>query len=128
MPHIAVLEWESKFELRFNDYIAQRIGKTYQFVLIRDTEKSFTDIIGSVIAFEHREQFLALIVYANNPCVLLVLIHKTDVPYSVCFAEFVFAVWHNGIALFIQIAYRDIDLKTFFSCVGNQTPVLLKKL
>ena len=58
-------------------------------------------MVGAVIVFKHIEQFFALIVYANNPCVLLVLIHKTDVPYSICLAEFILTVWYNGIATFI---------------------------
>lgn len=71
--------------------------------------------------FEHIEQFLSLVVDTNNPCIVLfVLIHKTDVPYGVCLAELVFAVWHNGIALLIQIAYGNASLKMFLGCMGKQ--------
>lgn len=51
-----VLKWKSEFELRLNDYIAQRVGKAYPSVLIHNAEESFVEIIEAVVTFEHIEQ------------------------------------------------------------------------
>ena len=110
----AILEWKSKFELRFDDYIAQCIRKSYQPFVICYTKKPLSDIIRSVIIFEYIEQLTSFHVYTNDFCIRFVFIYKAYVSYRVRLTEPIFAIRDNGISTFVQVTYGNTDFQPFF--------------